>query len=84
MSLFDHGDEVFKGAVHGATLMLALEMALYNAVVYKQRGTRWHLFTTAVYGSLVVLEVVQVARHTRDTTAWNLVDRRRTPILTPP
>ncbi len=63
MSLFDSQDHYFKMAIHGATCVLAAEMGAYNAIVYRKRGTCWHLFSAIVYGSLMVLELVQVRRH---------------------
>lgn len=63
MSLFDPEDNTFKLAIHGATLVLVAEMSAYNAIVYRRRGTAWHLFSSLVYASLVLLESVQVARH---------------------
>ena len=65
MSLFDAGDEAFKTAIHGATLVLTLEMMAYNVAVYRRRGTSWHLFSAAVYGLVAALEVAQVRRHWR-------------------
>ena len=64
VSLFDSGDEAFKAANHGAALVLALQMGVYNSIVYRKRGTGWHLFSAVVYSSLALLEVVQVYRHT--------------------
>lgn len=66
MSLFDDGDHRFKLAIHGATLVLALEMSAYNAIVYRTRGAGWHLFSAWVYGGLVLLEACQVLRHAGD------------------
>ena len=63
MSLFDTGDEAFKLAIHGAALALNAEMAAYNYIVWRTRGTCWHLISALVYGSCAVLEVVQVQRH---------------------
>ena len=66
MSLFDRGDDAFKCAIHGATLMLAMEMGAYNAIVYRKRGTGWHLFSSLFYGGLCILEGVQMYRHCAD------------------
>lgn len=63
MSLFDAGDDAFKLAIHGAALALNVEMAAYNAIVWRTRGTSWHLCSALVYASCAVLEVVQVRRH---------------------
>jgi hypothetical protein len=65
MSLFDTGDEAFKLAIHGASLALNTEMAVYNYIVWRKRGTAWHLISALVYGSCAVLEVVQVQRHVK-------------------
>lgn len=72
MSLFDHGDEVFKAAVHGATSVLVCQQALYNIVVYRRRGTWWHLFSAVTYVAVVALELIQVTRHVRAHTRERL------------
>lgn len=64
MSLFDSGNETFKGAIHGGALVLNMEMAAYNWTVWLKRGTAWHLFSAVVYTAFTLLEGVQVARHT--------------------
>lgn len=66
MSLFDRGDEVFKAAIHGATGILLCQQAIYNVIVYRRRGTCWHLFSAVTYIAIIGLELVQVTRHARD------------------
>lgn len=76
MSLFETGDERYKATIHGLALVLSgaacvvhLEMAHYNETVYRRHGTRWHRFSAAVYGSVVLLEVIQIARHLRNAAS---------------
>ena len=66
MSLFnDNQDEAFKAAMHGAHLLLNAQLAAYNTIVYKKRGTPWHLISATIYASLVFLESIQVYRHVK-------------------
>jgi hypothetical protein len=64
MSLFECADDShFKCGIHGAALVLALEMGTYNAIVWTRRGTRWHLGSALIYGALAAFELIQVSRH---------------------
>lgn len=66
MSLFDEqSDDRFKGCIHGAMLVLALEVCAYNAVVLCRRGAAWHGFAVVAYAGLIALECTQIRRHVK-------------------
>lgn len=66
VSLFDEGDAHFKGAIHGALLVLCAQCAIYNDVVYRKRGGAWHLWSSAIYAAMCALEIVQIGRHLKE------------------
>lgn len=63
MSLFDAQDHRFKGALHGAMLLLAVEMGAYNVIVWRRRGETRHLLSCLVYVSLCAFELGHILHH---------------------
>ena len=63
MSLFDQGDDTFKGAIHGAVFALTALMTAYNLIAYRRRPTTRLALNTLLYGTIAVVEVGQVVTH---------------------
>jgi len=65
MSLFDRGDDGFKGACHGAMLVLAVLSTAYNWIAYRRRPSPILAVNTAFYGAVAVVEVGQILKHVK-------------------
>ena len=65
-TFLDQGaDELLKGMVHGAVLLLAGACAAYNGLAYRRRPERRLAVNAVLYGALVAWEVWQASRHLR-------------------
>ena len=65
MSLFDKGDDVFKGAIHGAVFALTALMTAYNVIAYRRRPTPRLAMNALLYGTIAAVEVGQVVTHVK-------------------
>ena len=64
MSLFDEGtNDGFKGAIHGAALVLMALMSVYHGVRWWRTGRPRNAAFAVLYGVVTVAEPFQIAKH---------------------